>query len=206
MLARVSILLILLSSCQSLKKSKLKDGDIIFQNLDCGDLCDAIESVTYGKNGLNFSHLGLFFIQNGENYILESIGSGVIQTPLDSFLLRTKNQHYVGRPDTKTETIKSALIYGIEKLGTPYDDDFIYNNGKYYCSELIYDCFLKGGHDSIFSLEPMTFQSASDANVKIIWDKYYSELQVPVPEGQLGINPAGMSRSSSLKWLKKIKN
>jgi hypothetical protein len=37
----------------------LKEGDLLFQDLDSSPLCDAIELVTPGYNDANFSHIGL---------------------------------------------------------------------------------------------------------------------------------------------------
>jgi len=37
----------------------LQPGDLLFQDLDCGPLCDAIEKVTTGYQGANFSHVGI---------------------------------------------------------------------------------------------------------------------------------------------------
>ncbi len=208
MLVRLLLLLVLLSSCQSLRTTQLREGDILFQNLDCGDLCRAIESVTYGRDSLDFSHMGLYFEQGDGGYLLESIGPGVIMTPIDSFLARSTHPHYVGRLSrSKHDAIPQAIKYGREQLGVPYDNAFLYKNNKYYCSELLYDCFTLGaGDSSIFHLEPMTFQSKQDSSIAQIWQEYYEKLSEKVPEGQLGINPAGMSRSKSLKWLKILKN
>ncbi len=207
MLVRLTALLLLLSSCQSLRTTQLREGDLIFQNLDCGDLCTAIEQVTTGRDGLGFSHMGLISIDEGEILVLESIGAGVQLTPLDSFVSRTTQPHFVGRLQSdKKSKIKPALDYGRSQLGVEYDDLFLYKNKKYYCSELIYDCFLIGAQDSsIFRLEPMTFRSAAHPEVAQIWDSYYRDLQHEVPEGELGINPAGMSRSEKIKWLKILK-
>ena len=41
--------------------NNLQNGDFIFQNLDCGSLCDAIEQVTEGIYGMDFSHIGLVY-------------------------------------------------------------------------------------------------------------------------------------------------
>ena len=42
----------------------LKEGDLLFQDLDSSPLCDAIEKVTFSINNLNFSHIGIVTIQN----------------------------------------------------------------------------------------------------------------------------------------------
>ncbi len=207
MLIRNILLIVLLSSCHSLSQKHLKDGDFIFQNLDCGPLCDAIESVTEGRDNLDFSHIGFYNTDNGKEYVLESIGSGVQSSPLDSFLARSSNPHYIGRLKKKyRKLISDALDYGKQKIGVPYDPIFIYDTTSYYCSELLYDCFKRGAKDStLFYLEPMTFQSKSDSSIQKIWQEYYKGKAENVPEGQPGINPAGMSRSEALQWLKILK-
>ena len=44
-------------SCKHSKISeKLQDGDLLFQNLNCDNLYEAIEAVTEGVNGQDFSH------------------------------------------------------------------------------------------------------------------------------------------------------
>ena len=37
----------------------LQPGDLLFQDLDCGPFCDAIEKATKGYQGTNLSHVGV---------------------------------------------------------------------------------------------------------------------------------------------------
>ncbi len=37
----------------------MKEGDLLFQDLDSSPVCDAIELVTPGYKGANFSHIGI---------------------------------------------------------------------------------------------------------------------------------------------------
>ena len=53
-----------------------------------------------------------------------------------------------------SHAIQNAISFSRRKIGVNYDDVFILNNDQYYCSELIYEAFVK---DSIFQLQPMTF-------------------------------------------------
>jgi hypothetical protein len=56
------LVLLFLTSTLSAQKSDygaLKNGDILFQDLDCGGLCDAIEQMTQSYGGRYFSHIGL---------------------------------------------------------------------------------------------------------------------------------------------------
>ena len=52
---------------------KLQEGDLLFQDLDSSPLCDAIELVTPGYNGANFSHIGLVVLENDTLKVLEAI-------------------------------------------------------------------------------------------------------------------------------------
>ncbi|MBE9463221.1 YiiX/YebB-like N1pC/P60 family cysteine hydrolase [Dyadobacter subterraneus] len=182
---------------------KLKTGDFIFQDLDCGPLCDAIEQVTTSFGGRHFSHIGLVYVQNDSTYIIEAIGKEVQLTPLKTFLKRTPNPMLVGRVKKQYDALaKTAVKYALEEKGVPYDDEFIYNNKKYYCSELIYDAFKKanGGTD-FFTLQPMTFKQPGSAKFFPVWIQYYAKLGIPIPEAEPGINPGGISTSPFIEIL-----
>jgi hypothetical protein len=181
----------------------LKQGDLLFQNLDCGPLCDAIEQVTQGKDSLKFSHIGLVYIKQDSVYIIEAIGKSVVLTPYQEFKLRTKSPLYLGRvKQAYGNLIDSAITFAISQLGIPYDEPFLYNNQKYYCSELIYDAFKSSNQNKpFFELEPMTFKTPNSNTFFKAWVDYYKKLNIEIPEGKPGINPAGISRSNKINWL-----
>ncbi|WP_220417403.1 YiiX/YebB-like N1pC/P60 family cysteine hydrolase [Dyadobacter frigoris] len=182
---------------------KLKTGDFIFQDLDCGPLCDAIEQVTTSFGGRHFSHIGLVYVQKDSIFIIEAIGKDVQLTPLKIFLKRTPNPMLVGRVKKQYASIaKTAVTYALEEKGVPYDDEFIYNNKKYYCSELIYDAFKKAnaGKD-FFTLQPMTFKQPGSDQFFPVWIQYYAKLGIPIPESEPGINPGGISTSPYIEIL-----
>lgn len=183
---------------------KLKTGDFIFQDLDCGPLCDAIEQVTTSFDGRHFSHIGLVYIQKDSVYIIEAIGKEVQLTPLKNFLKRTPNPMLVGRVKKQYASIaKTAVNYALEEKGVPYDDEFIYDNKKYYCSELIYDAFKKANAGkNFFTLQPMTFKKPGSNQFFPVWIEYYSKLGIPIPEAEPGINPGGISTSPYIEILK----
>ena len=184
-------------------RQSLKNGDIIFQDLDCGPMCDAIEAVTNGYEGLDFSHMGMVYLRNDSVLIIESIGKGVILTPLDQFLKRTANKHLVARLKPKyTSLIPQALGYSLLCMGMPYDDDFLYDNGKYYCSELIYDAFKHAnGGKPFFKLYPMTYKEPGTGNFYPVWENHFKKLQMDIPEGLPGCNPGGLSQSDKIRVL-----
>ena len=58
------IILFLITAFGFAQNVKLKTGDFLFQSMDCGPLCEAINEVTQGYQGKDFSHLGIVYIQN----------------------------------------------------------------------------------------------------------------------------------------------
>jgi len=182
---------------------KLKTGDFIFQDLDCGPLCDAIEQVTKSYGGKHFSHIGLVSIQKDSIFIIEAIGKEVQLTPINSFLKRTKNPMLIGRVKTKyAQVAKDAVGFALEEKGVPYDDEFLYDNKKYYCSELIYDAFKKANRGKdFFILEPMTFKKPGSDQFFPVWIEYYKKLDIEIPEAEPGINPGGISTSNKITIL-----
>jgi len=186
-----------------------QNADILFQDLECGDLCSAIKEVTVGVDSSEFSHIGL--VQNvGEKWmVLEAISDGVKYTPLLEFFKRSidSDKHpriWVGRVKEKYSPILKHLDVG-SYIGMPYDEAFLMNNGKYYCSELLYELFKDANQDhAFFELEPMTFKSLKTGKFLKVWKDYYRNLGIDIPESQLGINPAGISRSEKIEIIQKL--
>jgi len=183
-----------------------QSGDLLFQDLDCGGLCDAIEAVTQGVEGRHFSHIGLVLLQHDSAFIIEAIGKDVHLTPLEKFIHRQEDS--AGKPKVVIARLKApyrylnkkAIQYAMKQMHTLYDDAFLYNNGKYYCSELIYDAYkYANSNKPFFQLFPMTFKDPATHATFPVWVNYYNELKQPVPEGQPGCNPGGISTSDKLE-------
>ena len=82
-------------------------------------------------------------------------------------------------------------------IGTEYDDQFLLNNQKMYCSELIYTIFmLANNNDDFFQLHPMTFKV--NGRTLDIWIDYFEKLNMKIPERELGINPGSISLSKKI--------
>lgn len=202
-------LLVFFSNCtpHESPNESFKEGDILFQDLNCGPLCEAIEKVTQGVNGRDFSHCGVIFISEEDSvFVIEAIGEAVVMTPLADFLARSGDidslvNVVVGRPKSKVE-LSAALNYLRSKLGVKYDDAFLPNNGKYYCSELIAEAYLDSVGNRVFKNAPMTFVDPSTGMFFPAWVEYYSELGIAIPEGELGINPGLISRSDEIEIIK----
>jgi hypothetical protein len=187
----------------------LKEGDILFQDGDCGDFCQAIRKVTQGYEGRDFSHNGLLVKHQGQWMVLEATGKGVTLTPLEEFLQRHLDDAglpnvMVGRLKPPYQTlIPDAIEEGMRHLGKPYDHSFDFTNDAYYCAELIHFAFRKanGGSD-LFEPQPMTYIDPDTGETFGIWKDYFDALAIPVPEGKPGLNPGGMSRAEVLEMKK----
>ena len=211
---RVLVIVFLLTTqvaAQEIKRTdyqsfKFENGDLLFQDLDCGGLCTAIETVTEGVNGKSFSHLGLVHIYHDSVVVIEAIGKSVQVIPIQVFVNR--NLEAAGNPKVLVTRLvnnnpslkKKAIDFAVSQLGMPYDDAFLYDNGSYYCSELIYEAFKTANDDlPFFELTPMTFKDPVTKEMFPVWVEYYENLKMPIPEGKLGCNPGGISRSEKLK-------
>src|SRR5690606_38416960 len=186
------------SQAQTITPEDLQPGDLIFQDLDCGPLCDAIESVTPAYQGHHFSHVGLVAREaNGGVVVWEATHPEVTRTPLSGFLDRSSAPVYVGRVRADgRQLILAVLAFVAAQDGTPYDDQFLVDNGKYYCSELIYDAFKKANGDhAYFQLAPMTYRAPGSTDFFPAWVAYFEERAQPVPEGEPGCNPGGLAQS-----------
>lgn len=188
---------------QSCTKQSFEVGDIFFQDLDCGPPCEAIEAVTSGYQGAQLSHCAIITHIGSSEYdtiLTEAIGATVTDITLHDFLNRS-NKVLVGRLKEEYQyMIPDAITHIQTNLnGKPYDYIFDSTDDTYYCSEIIYEG-LKTADDTqeLFALNPMTFNEPGTESPFIHWVDYYQELEHPIPEGELGLNPGGMSQSPAI--------
>ena len=198
------ILFFLIPFFFSCAKQSFQVGDIFFQDLDCGPPCQAIEAVTSGYQGAQLSHCAIITsvgTSNHDTILTEAIGETVTQTTLHDFLNRS-NKVFVGRLiDEYQYMIPDAITYIQTDLnGKPYDYIFDITDDTYYCSEIIYEGLkIADSSQELFSLKPMTFNEPGTDMPFVHWVDYYEDLGHPIPEGALGLNPGGMSRSDAIE-------
>lgn len=200
----ISILLIfsILNTNAQAPKTLLKEGDLVFQDLDCGPLCDAIEAVTEGYKGRDFSHVAIIIKENNRLRAVEAIGTEVRSISIDSLFLRTpsKNKYLIMRLNDEYQHLsKNISKNSLKYIGKKYDDRFIMNNDSLYCSELVYEVFNASiKHEQIFHLQEMTYKEPGTDKFFQAWIDYYKSLNSFIPEGLPGINPGLISRSAYL--------
>ncbi len=113
------------------KASTLKEGDIVFQTSK-SQQAPFIIAATDSK----WSHCGIIIEKPDGLYVLEAI-SPVSLTPYLQWVERGKGK----RVGVKRYTEVPVKIKYSKYLGKPYDLAFKFDNGKWYCSELVYDIY-----------------------------------------------------------------
>jgi len=187
-------------------ENDLQEGDLLFQDLNCGDLCNAIKAVTEGVNGKDFSHCAIVVNMKDTLKVVEAIGDKVQINSLSNFFARSGDT-----PNIKNITIarvkhqfepliNNAVNFAKQQVGKPYDDEFLLDNGKWYCSELLFQAFKEANNkQAFFDLEPMTFKDPKTKAFFPAWVDYYTQLDKEIPEGEQGINPGLISRSDKIQ-------
>ncbi|MCX7861916.1 MAG: YiiX/YebB-like N1pC/P60 family cysteine hydrolase [Bacteroidales bacterium] len=188
--------LIISTLCVS-QENRLPHGALLFQQLDCGNFCEAINRVTPSYKGIHYNHVGVVWHTDSGIYVLEAITKGVSLTPLQTFLIRTdKDKIKVGLLPKQFKLNDQELF---KYLGKPYDTVFDLNNQAYYCSELAYFLYKDKKGKNFFTLYPMTFKDPATNEFFSIWVEYFSAMKYIIPEGKLGLNPGSMMNEKRIK-------
>lgn len=111
----------------------VKEGDVIFQTSQS----EQSPLIQIGTRSM-ITHCGIVVMKGGKPYVLETLKTLVL-TPLDKFIARGKDGRYWLKRSNKDNIKIKYNGY----LGKPYDLAFKFDNGKFYCSELIYDIYIK---------------------------------------------------------------
>lgn len=203
------MLTISLNACnRTSSHSQIQAGDLLFQDLNCGPLCDAIEAVTNGVNGRDFSHCAMVISINDSLKVIEAIGQQVQISSLEDFFKRSgdslelKNISVARLRPKYQDLIPKASAYALANLGKAYDQEFLIDNEQWYCSELLYESFkVANANKEFFSLTPMTFKDPQSQEFFPAWVDYYRNLNRAIPEGEPGLNPGSISRSEKIEIL-----
>lgn len=198
----LSIVGIVLLSCQNNNSMKLQSGDILFCSYQSGELSKAIDEVTQTQKSTHYSHMVLVEIADADTMAIHaSLKRGVIKEPLQKFL--QIDQPAVVDVYRMSDSLKSTIPKAIEQannlIGLPYNGHYRMNDTSYYCSQLIYEVFK---FNNVFELDPMTFKNPGTDIYNKGWVKYYENIGVAIPEGEPGCNPNGLAASENLVFIK----
>ena len=181
-----------------------RTGDLLFQLTAAEGMTDAIVAATERGGAVTFSHVGIVEATAGGAFVVEAVDTSVRRTPLGEFLARSARRG--GRPiaavgrvrGADSTVVQRALRRAHERLGLPYDDEFLPANGKLYCSELVWESYRAENGTPLFTARPMNFRAA-DGTLPQFWADLFDQLGEQVPEGLPGTNPNDMVREELLE-------
>ncbi len=184
-----------------------QSGDLLFvaaPSASSSDMAQAITTATAGHDSLKFSHVAIVVLERGSLYVLEaSLRWGVTRVDWNTFiseapLINNKPGLVVKRVVVPGFPVEAAVNRAKLHKGEPYDSSFRPDNGKMYCSELIYESYRYADSRPLFTARPMNFRDA-DGRIPAFWTEWFKRLGEAIPEGVSGTNPHDLSKEKFLK-------
>jgi hypothetical protein len=180
-------------------KDEIRDGDLIFHT-SLSRQSKAIQLATKSK----YSHCGIIYKENGQYYVFEAV-QPVKETPLDKWIARGKNGHYVIKRLKNADIILTAEA--LEKMkregekfkGKDYDLTFEWSDDKIYCSELIWKIYQRATGIEIGKLEKL---SDFDLTSEVVREKMKERYGDKIPMDEIVISPAEIFDSELLITVK----
>ena len=182
------------------KLEAVKNGDIIFQT-SLSEQSKAIQLATNSK----FSHCGIIYRENGQFYVFEAI-QPVKKTPIDKWIARGKDNHYVIKrlinadQILTAETLVNLTEEGNKFEGKNYDLTFEWSDDRIYCSELIWKIYQRATGLEIGKLQTLGDFNLTNNLVKQILKKRYGN---KIPLNEIVISPAAIFESELLETVLK---
>jgi uncharacterized protein YycO len=176
-------------------EKKIKNGDIIFQTSKSSQ-SKAIQLATNSK----YSHMGIIYENDEKYYVYEAV-QPVKLTPLQEWINRGENGHYVIKRIKNSEiiltnrVINEMKIYGEKFKGKSYDLYFEWSDDKIYCSELVWKIYKEVANIEIGKLELL---SDFDLSNEIVRNKMKERYGENIPMNEKVISPAEMFDSDRL--------
>lgn len=175
-------------------------GDLLFVvGEESSEFSEAITKSTAHHEMLKYDHVAIVDVVGDSACVVEaSSRGGVVVTPWNEFMESAKMADgrvgvVVKRVNVAVD-VDAAVDAARAHLGEEYDWSFRPDNGKMYCSELVYESYIDNNGQHLFDANPMSFRDA-EGNLPQFWIDLYSRLGEEVPEGVDGTNPTEMSQS-----------
>lgn len=192
----IIISLIVLISCQSKHGfDRFQNGDIIFQTSKSGQ-SKAIQIAT----GSKYSHMGIIYKQ-GDNFFVYEAVQPVKLTPLNDWINRGENSHYVVKRIKNADklltndNLTKMKQIGEKYAGKDYDLYFEWSDSRIYCSELVWKIYKEALGLELGKLEKLSDFNLTDNAVKLKLKERYGD---EIPKDELVISPASMFESDKL--------
>lgn len=200
---RLMLILYLLCIILPVYGKIMHNGDLAFVCSGSSDFSSAITDATARGDSVSFVHVGIIILgEEGKETVIEaSPEHGVRIVAIEEFLEEAPKIN--GRPGVVIKSLNAAfsadeaIARAISHLGEPYDWWYLPDNGRMYCSELVYESYINEDGKPIFEARPMNFR-APDGSMPRFWTELYDGLGVDVPEGEPGTNPNDMAKDGRL--------
>jgi len=179
--------------------NEIKDGDLIFQT-SLSSQSKAIQLATKSK----YSHCGIIYKDGGDYFVFEAV-QPVKTTPLDKWIIRGDNGHYVIKRLKNAEQVLTAEALqrmkkeGEKFNGKNYDLTFEWSDDKIYCSELIWKIYQRATGIEIGQLQKL---SDFDLSNEIVQRKMRERYGSSIPMDETVISPAAIFASDLLTTVK----
>jgi hypothetical protein len=184
---------------KSAAKGEIRSGDLIFQT-SLSEQSKAIQLATKSK----YSHCGIIYKERGQYFVFEAI-QPVTTTPLDKWIARGKNGHYVIKrlrdadKILTPETLERMKREGEKFRGKDYDLTFEWSDDKIYCSELIWKIYQRATGIEIGKLGKI---SDFDLTSQVVKKKMKERYGDKIPMDEIVISPAAIFDSELLVTVK----
>lgn len=203
-----------LTACANIApEPELQTGDIVFVGIPAegpaseGTMAQAIADAT-GSGDIDYIHAAMLEVDEEGTWIVDATAKrGVARYPLDTFIL-DYHRHDGSFPTFEVfrlkdnEGVELFLANAKKYLGEPYDLLFMEDNGMHYCTELVYDSFIRDGKH-IFESGPMNFKNA-DGEFPAFWVRTFAKIGAEIPQGKVGTNPQAMHGSDAIEYVTDI--
>jgi len=191
------LLLALSVSCRQAPEAdvaELHNGDLIFQTSTSAQ-SQAIQLATKSK----YSHCGIIYKDGADYFVFEAV-QPVKRTPLEDWIARGEDGHYVVKRLKDDSVLTPAALQkmkaqGEALAGKDYDLYFEWSDDRIYCSELIWKVYKEGAGVEIGKLQQLKdFDLSHPAVQQKLKERYGNN----IPEQEKVISPAAMFESEVL--------
>ena len=186
-----------MASCRN--ETLYKTGDLVFV---AGIDANAMDHAIMGSTGA-MVHVGIIDVERDSVFVIDvAPQTGVSRRTFEQF---AEAQKYGNNEEPAMTVMRLKNRRGVKSFvakaktlcGADYDFTFLPDNGLYYCSELVHDCYVRNGKP-VFDAYPMNFRNA-DGEYDAFWVNLFASEGLEIPQGVLGTNPDALFRSNILK-------
>lgn len=206
----ISAAAILAASCSTPKHDSIQTGDLLFIGIPMDyDIEEGMGSAIIdatGNSEINFIHTAILEVDTeGKVWVIDAtLKHGVDRHPLDTlkkdFTLKDGMQPHYEVLRLKDNSHAAQYVENAKKyIGEEYDSYFLPDNGRHYCTELVFDSYIENGLHLLQS-KPMNFKNA-EGEFPVYWEELFAILGTDIPQDMPGTNPHDMYSDPALRPL-----